>query len=227
MARFIKFQDGTKKEVQNIYCLGRNYVDHIIEMKANLGEKPVIFTKPTTAIPTDKELEEGIVLPYFSSDIHHEIELVFSVSKPGYRIPKKEALDYVDSFGVGLDLTLRDIQETAKEKRQPWDISKGFKSSAPLSEFIKFKDITSDKTAFLKQGINFKLEVNGHLRQSGNSKSMNFSFEEILEYVSGIFELEEGDLIFTGTPGGVDRLSSGDVAVCKVENLISCEFKFK
>lgn len=185
-----------------IFAIGRNYVEHIQELNNERPDEPVIFTKPDTALLTGNA---PFVHPTFSKDIHHEIELVLKISKQGSQIPEPEALGYLDSIGLGVDFTARDLQQKAKEKGLPWDIAKGFDHSAPLSsKFIparEFADLTS---------IDFSLEVNGQVRQKGNTSLMLFPFAYIISYLSKFFTLKPGDLIFTGTPKGVSAVKAGD-----------------
>lgn len=226
MGRKIHFNNGEEREVKTIYCLGRNYLEHTKEMKGDVNDKPIIFIKPATAIPHGDDHKNGIELPYFSNNVHHEVELVVSISKDCYQVPVNEAFNYVDGLAIGLDLTLRDLQDSAKQKSHPWAISKGFKNSAPISKFMKLNNGNIEEYDFGLDNLNFSLKVNNHLRQIGHSKDMIMNVPEIVNYISSIFELQKGDLIFTGTPKGVDQLVSGDVAICEIENLFKFEVKF-
>lgn len=202
-----------------IFAIGRNYAEHIKELNNERPDEPVIFTKPDTAI-----LKNGSTFYYpdFSKDIHHEIELVLRISKEGKNIEEQFAHKYFDAIGLGIDFTARDLQQKAKEKGLPWDIAKGFNSSAPLSDkFIPvgdFKDLTN---------INFKLEVDGVVKQQGNTSLMLFSFGYIIAYLSKFFTLRTGDLIFTGTPKGVGPVAVGNKLTGYIENEKLLEFEVK
>jgi 2-keto-4-pentenoate hydratase/2-oxohepta-3-ene-1,7-dioic acid hydratase in catechol pathway len=162
---------------------------------------PVIFMKPDTAILKDNK---PFYHPEFSSDIHHEIELVLKISKEGKHIAEKFAGNYFEEIGLGIDFTARDIQQRHKEKGLPWELAKAFDNSAPISKFIpksNFKDLNS---------LNIRLDLNGKTVQSGNTKDLLFSYEYIIAFVSKYITLKKGDLIFTGTPQGVGKVSIGD-----------------
>ncbi|MBS1951102.1 MAG: Fumarylacetoacetate hydrolase family protein [Cytophagales bacterium] len=202
-----------------IFAIGRNYVEHIQELNNERPDEPVIFTKPDTAI-----LKNGapFYYPDFSKDIHHEIELVLKICKEGKNIDEKFAGNYFDSIGLGIDFTARDLQQKAKEKGLPWDIAKGFNSSAPLSD--KFIPISSFKNL---NDINFKLEVDGQVKQQGNTRLMLFSFSYIISYLSKFFTLRTGDLIFTGTPKGVGPIKIGNKLSGYIEHEKLLEFEVK
>ena len=202
-----------------IFAIGRNYAEHIKELNNERPDEPVIFTKPDTAILRNNA---PFYHPDFSKDIHHEVELVLRISKEGKNIEEKFASKYFDAIGVGIDFTARDLQQKAKEKGLPWDIAKGFNGSAPISDkFIpvgEFKDLAD---------INFKLEVDGKLRQSGNTSLMLFPFNQIISYLSKFFTLRAGDLIFTGTPKGVSAVTVGNKLTAYIENEKLLEFEVK
>lgn len=201
-----------------ILCIGRNYREHIKEMKSDVPSVPVFFMKPDTALITRNR---PFYLPDFSSEIHYEAELVLKICKVGRNIQKKFANTYYDEIGIGLDLTARDLQTISKEKGLPWLISKGFDQSAPIGKFLPvthFRD-TSD--------IRFHLELNGKTVQQASSSEMIFSFEDIISYISHFITLKMGDLIFTGTPSGVGPLKTGDrlEAFIEDEKLLGCSVK--
>ncbi len=184
-----------------IIAIGRNYAEHAKELNNPVPTVPVIFMKPDTALLKDNK---PFYHPEFSSDIHHEIELVIKISKEGKHVAEKFASNYFDEIGLGVDFTARDIQQKHKEKGLPWELAKAFDSSAPVSRFLpksKFKDLTN---------LNFKLDINGNTVQSGNTKDLLFSFEKIIAFVSQYITLKKGDLIFTGTPQGVGKVNIGD-----------------
>lgn len=194
---------GTNKElaVGKIVCLGRNYLDHIRELKNEVPDAPVIFCKPASSL-----LAEGgqILIPHYSNDCHHELELALLIGKSGKNIPKNEALDHIAGYAVALDLTLRDLQATQKEKGLPWEIAKGFDTSCPLSEFIAAEAIKNP------DNLELTLKVNGEVRQYGNTNMMMRSVATIVNQISSYYTLETGDIILTGTPAGVGRIVSGD-----------------
>lgn len=202
-----------------IFCIGRNYVEHIEELNNERPEEPVIFTKPDTALIRNNG---PFYLPDFSKDIHHEVELVLRVCKEGKNIEEKFAPKYYDSIGIGIDFTARDLQQKAKEKGLPWDIAKGFNGSAPLSDkFIPASDFKNLKD------INFSLQIDGQLKQQGNTSLMLFNFEYIISYLSKFFTLRTGDYIFTGTPKGVGAVRIGNVLSAYLENEKLLEFEVK
>lgn len=188
--------------VGKIICLGRNYADHAKEMGAEVPSEPVLFLKPSSAIISNGE---NIIRPSFSQQLHHEVELVVAVSKSGKNIDVSRAFEYVLGYGVGLDMTLRDVQGEAKKKGLPWSVAKGFDTSAPISEIIPKNQIPDPKQ------LEIRCLVNGTERQHTSISRMLFPIEKIISYCSTIFTLEEGDLIFTGTPEGVGVVNDGDV----------------
>ncbi len=202
-----------------IFAIGRNYAEHIKELNNERPDEPVIFTKPDTALLKNNA---PFYYPDFSKDIHHEVELVLRICKEGKNIDEQFAHKYFDSIGIGIDFTARDLQSKAKEKGLPWDIAKGFNGSAPISDkFIpvaNFKDLTN---------INFKLEVDGQLKQQGNTSMMLFSVGYIIAYLSKFFTLKTGDLIFTGTPKGVGPVAIGNKLSAYIEDEKLLEFEVK
>jgi acylpyruvate hydrolase len=202
-----------------IFCIGRNYVEHIKELNNAVPEDPVVFTKPDTAIIRNNA---PFYYPEFSKDIHHEVELVLKIAKEGKNIEEKFANKYIDSIGMGIDFTARDLQAKAKAKGLPWDIAKGFNGSAPISD--KFIPVADFKNL---ADINFKLEVNGQLKQQGNTSLMLFPFPIIISYLSKFFTLKTGDLIFTGTPSGVGPVQAGEKLSAYLENDKMLEFEVR
>ncbi len=202
-----------------IFCVGRNYVEHIQELNNQRPDEPVIFTKPDTALLRNNA---PFYLPDFSKDVHHEVELVLRICKEGKNIEEKFAHKYYDAIGVGIDFTARDIQKKIKENALPWDIAKGFDGSAPVStKFIpvaEIKDVTN---------MNFKLEVDGALKQQGNTSLMLFPFDVIIAYLSKFFTLRIGDYIFTGTPKGVGPVTIGNTLTAYIEDEKLLEFEVK
>jgi len=197
----VKFVDGESLPVGKILCLGRNYPEHAREMKAEIPSIPVVFIKPSTAI-----LENGgsVVIPPFSSDVHHEIELVVVIGRDGRDITAAAAMDHVAGYAVGLDMTLRDVQAEAKTKGLPWTVAKGFDTSAPLSAAVRCGAVGDP------HALAMELRVNGAVRQHAVTSAMILRIPAIIAYCSSVFTLEAGDLIFTGTPEGVGRVVHGD-----------------
>jgi fumarylpyruvate hydrolase len=189
--------------VHRIYCIGRNYAEHAKEMGAQAVSRanPVFFMKPADAI-----VPEGGSIPYPSAtqELHHEVEMVVALDKGGRDIDAGRALDCVFGYGVGLDLTRRDLQAAMKARGLPWDVAKGFDASAPVSALRTASEIGHPDHARLS------LTVNGELRQDTDIADMIFPVAEIIAELSKLFELKPGDLIFTGTPAGVGPLSRGD-----------------
>ncbi len=191
-----------KYTVGKILCLGQNYANHTKEMGGSPSTTPIIFLKPSTAIIGDGE---PIILPKISNEVHHEVELTVLIGKDGKNIPQSRAYEYVEGYGIGLDMTMRDKQKEAKKAGNPWSIAKGFDTSAALSAFVP-KALVKDPYA-----LEIVLKVNGQLRQQSNTSNMIFRIDVIISFLSSIFTLEEGDVIYTGTPEGVGQVVSGDV----------------
>lgn len=192
-----------------IICVGRNYVDHIQELNNEQPDDPVIFLKPETAIPLKNE---PFFYPDFSQDVHHEVEVLVKISRVGKNIEEKFAHKYYDEIGVGLDFTARDLQSKLKAKGLPWELAKAFNGSAPMSGFVpksEFADL---------QNLNFRLEVNGETRQQGNTSLMLFRIDYLISFVSRYFMLQQGDVIFTGTPKGVGPVKIGDTLTAYLED---------
>lgn len=183
-----------------IICIGRNYSEHAKELGNEVPEDPVIFMKPDTAV-----LKKGsdFYIPEFSHDVHYELEVVLKISKGGKYIRKEAASKHYEEIGLGIDFTARDIQSKLKNKGLPWELAKGFDGSAVLSDFVS-------KENYDLQNLNFSLAKNQQVVQNGNTKDMIFSFDDIIAFASQYFTLRVGDLIFTGTPQGVGKVSEND-----------------
>lgn len=181
-----------------IICIGRNYVEHAKELNNPVPTKPMFFVKPDTALLRTRMF----YIPPFSNNIHYELELVVKIKKVGKSISKRFAHKYYDEISLGLDLTARDLQKECKEKGMPWEIAKGFDSSAPIGKWYQKKDLKS---------LDFYLLKNGKKVQEGNPSQMVFDVDSIIEYVSKFMTLKKGDLIFTGTPSGVGKMEVNDV----------------
>ena len=183
-----------------IFCIGRNYAAHAAELKNEIPDEPVVFIKPDSCLVN---LNEEILYPPHGSQLHYEAEIVVEISKTTRNISESQAPRHISRLGVGIDLTLRDVQEKLKSKKLPWEKAKAFDYSSPLGTLI------SSNGHDLKN-ISIGCEVNGELRQNGNSSQMLFSIAEIISYLSSIWTLNTGDLIYTGTPSGVGGLDIGD-----------------
>ncbi len=187
--------------IARIFCIGRNYVEHIQELKNIIPTKPVVFIKPASCLV---EPGEKIHFPKHGSELHYEVEIVVQVGSEGRVVREEEALSFISSITVGLDLTLRDVQEDLKKKGLPWEIAKAFEQSAPIGNFVPY-----DQSVDLNN-ISFGCKVNGLERQRGNTGKMIFSIGKLLVELSKIWVLRPGDLIYTGTPSGVGPLKIGD-----------------
>jgi len=207
-------------EVKNVFCIGKNYLDHITEMNIpgldnSVPKTPVIFLKPSTATET---VNNTVAIPKvngetISNDLQNEVELVIVVGKDGDDIPEENAMGYIYGYAVGIDFTLRDIQTEMKKQGKPWAVAKGFKTSSPVSEVVKAESIIDPQSLFIK------LSVNGTEKQSGNTSEMIFSIKYIIHYLSSVFGIRKGDVIFTGTPAGVSRLVKGDKVSAEIQNI--------
>jgi 2-keto-4-pentenoate hydratase/2-oxohepta-3-ene-1,7-dioic acid hydratase in catechol pathway len=200
-----------------IFCVGRNYGAHAAELGNDLPEDPVIFCKPDTALLKDGQ---PFFLPDFSSDVHHEIEIVLRIGKPGKKIAEKFALSYISDISVGIDFTARDLQAKLKSKGLPWELAKGFDGSAVLGALqpAQGRNIS---------GLHFQLQKNGVKVQEGQTGDMIFHAEKIISFISNYFTLKVGDLIYTGTPAGVGPVVAGDLleGFLEDEKLLRCEVK--
>lgn len=192
-----------------IICIGRNYLDHAKELGNKIPTSPLFFLKPDTAI---QPKGHPFFIPDFSNNIHFEVELVVKISKNGKNIDEKFAHKYYNEIGIGIDFTARDIQEECKKNGLPWERAKGFDGSAQISnEFI-------NKELLILNDINFSLSLNNSIMQTGNSKNMIFSFDQIISYISKYYTLRAGDLIYTGTPSGVGKVERGDSISCFINS---------
>jgi 2-keto-4-pentenoate hydratase/2-oxohepta-3-ene-1,7-dioic acid hydratase in catechol pathway len=190
-----------QSEIRKIFCIGRNYAEHVKEMKAAIPTSPVFFLKPATAVVRDGGV---ISLPHISKELHHEVEMTVLIGKGGRNIFRGNALNHVVGYGVGLDMTLRDIQSEAKKQGLPWTLAKGFDTSAPISPFVSADTVTDP------HDLDIQLTVNGTRRQHSNTKYFIFKVDELIAYISQFFTFERGDIIFTGTPEGVASTVPGD-----------------
>ena len=185
-----------------IICIGRNYIDHIKELSNQKPMNPVVFLKPDSSVIAKNQ---NFIIPSFSNEIHHEVELVVKINKVGKHIDKSFSHKYYDEIGLGIDFTARDIQSNLKEKGHPWEKSKAFDNSCMVGNFLKKEKIEDISK------IEFSLKKNNEVVQSGCSNDMLWKIDELISYVSQYFTLKIGDLIFTGTPSGVSKVESGDI----------------
>jgi 2-keto-4-pentenoate hydratase/2-oxohepta-3-ene-1,7-dioic acid hydratase in catechol pathway len=201
---------GEQLPVGKILCLGRNYAEHAREMKADVPETPVVFLKPSTAI-----LHQGgmIIIPPRSRQLHYEVEMVVVIGTRGARIPREQAMEHVAGYAVGLDMTLRDLQAEAKKKGLPWALAKGFDTSAPVSSFTPRERIEDP------HALELSLAVNGVDRQRASTREMIFRVDEIISFLSEFYTLEQGDLIYTGTPEGVGEVKPGDLLEARLQSV--------
>ena len=198
----VKIKNSSKEfRVGKIVCVGRNYVEHAKELGNEVPEKPVVFLKPSSAVIYSGD---SIHYPSFSEDMHHEVELVLLIGNNVKDAAIEEAEVAIAGYGVGLDMTLRDVQTKLKSKGHPWTIAKCFDTSAVLSEFV----LKENRPLSLNEEI--FLTVNGEESQRDKLSKMIFKPAEIVHYLSSLITLEEGDLIFTGTPKGVGKVNKGD-----------------
>ncbi len=197
-----------------IICIGRNYADHISELNNERPTEPVIFMKPDSAILPNKN---PFVIPAFSNDIHHEVEILVKICRVGKHIDAKFAHKYYEEIGLGIDFTARDVQSKLNEKGLPWEKAKAFDHSAVIGNFISKKNYSS------LENINFELKSNQVTVQEGNTSLMLWKIDELIAYVSQYFTIKIGDIIFTGTPKGVAKVTEGDV----LEGFIEGESMFK
>jgi 2-keto-4-pentenoate hydratase/2-oxohepta-3-ene-1,7-dioic acid hydratase in catechol pathway len=201
-----------------ILAVGRNYAAHIEELKNEKPESPVIFMKPDTAILRNNE---PFYYPEFTKDIHFEVEIILKIGKHGKHIQEKFAAEYYQEIGIGIDFTARDLQQYAKERGLPWALAKGFNSSAPISEFYP-------KDSFGQlNNLSFGLEVDGEMRQQGNTSLLLNTFDQIIVYISKFFTLKKGDIIFTGTPAGVGPIQVGSRLKAFIEDQTLMDFEVK
>ena len=205
--------EGNELLAGSIYCIGRNYADHAKEMNAAIPSEPLVFTKPIGSLLVGAEVT--VNLPAQSQDVHHEVEWVIAIGKGGKNISLEQAWDHVAGWAVGVDFTARELQATAKKAGKPWTVSKGFDGFAPVSSFsakpsaISLEDMSDYQLQF---------QVNGITRQSEHLNQMLFSASELIQYLSSVFTLQPGDLIFTGTPSGVSQVVPGDRCLAELKD---------
>ena len=201
--------------VGKIYCIGKNYADHAKEMGGAVDrDQPFFFSKPPQSITQSNTIS----FPTQTNNLHHEVELVVFIGSKCSDIQKEDAQESIFGYGVGVDLTKRDLQDIAKKNAKPWDLSKGFDNSAPISKIVQ------NEKNVLRQG-EINLSVNGVEKQSSNLSNMAWEVDEIISWLSKFITLNPGDIIFTGTPAGVGKLNPGDQIDASIESVGSLSFK--
>ncbi len=200
-----------------IICIGRNYATHIEELENEKPESPIIFLKPDSAILPRKN---PFFIPPFSNEVHYEVEVLVKINKVGKHIAAKFAHKYYDEIGLGIDFTARDVQAKCKEKGLPWEKAKAFDGSAVVGEFYA-------KENFDLENLQFQLIKNEEIVQDGNTNAMLWKVDELISYVSQYFTLKKGDIIYTGTPAGVGKVSANDVLIGKLDGKEAFNIKVK
>ena len=201
--------------VGKIYCIGKNYADHAKEMGGAVDrDQPFFFSKPPQSITQSNTIS----FPTQTNNLHHEVELVVFIGSKCSDIQKEDAHESIFGYGVGVDLTKRDLQDIAKKNGKPWDLSKGFDNSAPISKIVQ------NEKNVLRQG-EINLSVNGVKKQSSNLSNMAWEVDEIISWLSKFITLHPGDIIFTGTPAGVGKLNPGDQVDASIKSVGSLSFK--
>jgi fumarylpyruvate hydrolase len=200
--------------VHRIYCVGRNYEAHAVEMGGGGREAPFFFMKPADAVlVAPPGVTTAMPYPPLTTNLHHEVELVVAIGKGGANIKAADAAEHIFGYAVGLDMTRRDLQAALKQHGRPWCIAKGFDASAPIGAIAPAQQVAD----ITKVGI--ALQVNGEIRQQGNTNQMIWSVAETIEQLSAAWTLQAGDLIYTGTPEGVGAVVRGDVLTAAIDGL--------
>lgn len=202
--------------VGKIVCVGRNYSEHIRELGNETPEQAILFMKPASSIIHNGE---QIVIPDYSHDCHHEVELAVLIGRTAKGICEEEAYGYIAGYGVAIDLTLRDVQSRLKTKGLPWEMAKAFDTSCPLSSFTPASQVSNP------QHLRLRLSVNGQLRQDASTALMIRPIPQLLREIAAIFTLEPGDIVLTGTPAGVGPLVSGDRVRAEIERVGTLEVR--
>jgi len=196
--------------IGKIVCLARNYAEHAKELGNETPAAPVLFMKPASSVIGDGE---AVRIPSYSQECHYEVELALLIGKECRAVSAESAMEYVAGYGVAIDMTLRDVQNQLKAKGLPWEIAKGFDTSCPLSDFVPAGSVPDP------HALTLKLAVNGEAHQDGNSADMIHRVPQIVAYISGIFTLEPGDVILTGTPAGVGPVRPGDIMNAEIVSI--------
>ena len=192
-----------------LICIGRNYINHIAELKNEKPSDPVVFIKPDTAILLKKQ---PFFIPDYSKNIQHEVEVIIKINRVGKYIETNFAHKYYDHIGLGIDFTARDIQQKLMASGLPWEKAKAFDGSAVVGEWVPKSTFES------LENISFSLKKNDVVVQSGNTQQMLWGIDAVIAYVSQFFTLKIGDIIFTGTPAGVGQVQAGDILKGYIEN---------
>lgn len=200
--------------IGKILCIGRNYAEHIKELGNETPDQPIIFMKPSTAVIGNGE---EIVIPPYSRECHHEVELALLIGKRAKCISPDQVYGHIAGYGVAIDLTLRDVQGELKKKGLPWEIAKGFDTSCPLSCFAEASAVPDP------HNLRLVMTVNGETRQDGNSAMMIHRIPQLVSHMSQIFTLEPGDVILTGTPSGVSAIGAGDRLTAEIPGIASLQ----
>ena len=200
---------GTDQQftVGKIVCLARNYAEHAKELGNETPAAPVLFMKPASSVIGDGDM---VRIPMYSQECHYEVELAVLIGKQCRGVTMENAMEYVAGYGVGIDMTLRDVQNQLKSKGLPWEIAKGFDTACPLSDFVPTSAVVDP------HALNLKLAVNGEIRQDGCSSDMINRIPQIIAHISAIFTLEPGDVILTGTPAGVGPVRAGEIMTAEI-----------
>lgn len=193
--------------IGKIVCLARNYAEHAKELGNETPAAPVLFMKPASSVIGDGE---AVRIPPYSQECHYEVELAVLIGKQCRAVSAENVMEYIAGYGVGIDMTLRDVQNQLKAKGLPWDIAKGFDTACPLSDFVPTVVVPDPHT------LNLKLAVNGEMRQDGCSSDMINRIPQVIAHISAIFTLEPGDVILTGTPAGVGQVLAGDIMTAEI-----------
>lgn len=201
-----------------IICIGRNYVEHVAELKNEVPDEPVVFLKPDTAFLKNKQ---DFYIPEFTQELHYEAEIVLRINKIGKHIDEKFARRYFDAISIGIDFTARDLQNKLKAKGLPWEKAKAFDYSAVLGDLVPADDYPD------MANINFNLDINGQTVQKSNTGLVLYNFNKIIAYTSQFFTLKKGDLIYTGTPAGVGPVKIGDKLEGYIEGKKLLEFSIR
>ncbi len=208
------FESSEKFEVNNIFCVGKNYLDHIKEFgQTEVPKNPVIFLKPNSALLKDNNIKIPLINgKKISTNVHYETEMVIAIGKDGKNIKESEAWDYIFGYAIGLDLTLRDVQSEAKEAGLPWATAKGFINSAPIGEIVPKSEIADP------MNCDIEVLINNNRKQISNTGLMILNIYQLISYISTVFNICKGDLIYTGTPEGVGKLNSEDKIKARLSN---------
>jgi 2-keto-4-pentenoate hydratase/2-oxohepta-3-ene-1,7-dioic acid hydratase in catechol pathway len=210
-------------EINNVFCIGKNYLDHIREFgQTEAPKQPVIFLKPNSAVIYDNS---SIVIPSISGEkisgnVHYETEMVIAIGKDGKNLKENETEDYIFGYAIGLDLTLRDIQGEAKKAGLPWATSKGFMNSAPIGNIVPKFEISDP------MNCDIELKINNERKQFSNTRLMILNIYQLIAYISTIFGISKGDLIYTGTPEGVGQINKGDNLKAILSNKYELNVRF-